>query len=69
MARIIVQPASNGNDLSERFVKALSLLDASGIKLRPGTQLVSRYAVIVADNPSNALEHLQAGNIAAFVER
>ena len=46
-----------------------SLLNEKGIKLYSGTKLVSRYAVIVADDPSKALEHLRAGNIAAIVER
>jgi hypothetical protein len=70
MARIIVEPASSsGNDLSARFVEALSLLNQKGIKLQTGTKLVSRYAVIVAEEPSKALEYLRAGNIAAFVER
>lgn len=58
MGRIIVEPASSGNDLSDRFVKALNLLNEHGVKLRAGTQLASRYAVIVADNPAKALEHL-----------
>jgi hypothetical protein len=68
MARIIVEPASTGNDLSQRFVKALNLLNEKGIKLHSGTKLVSKYAVIVAEDPSKALEHLRAGNITAFVE-
>jgi hypothetical protein len=33
MTRIIVEPASNGNDLSERFAKAISLLNEKAIKL------------------------------------
>jgi hypothetical protein len=68
MARIIVEPASTGNDLSQRFVKALNLLNEKGIKLHAGTKLVTKYAVIVAEDPSKALEHLRAGNITAFVE-
>jgi hypothetical protein len=67
MARIIVQPASSGNDLSARFVEALSLLNQKGIKLQSDTKLVSKYAVIVAEEPSKALD-LRAGNIAAFLE-
>ena len=69
MTRIIVTPASSGNDLSQRFVKAVNLLNENGIKLYSGTKLVSRYAVIVAEDPSKALEHLRAGNISAFVEQ
>ena len=55
MARIIVEPASTGNGLLERFVKALNLLKAKGIELHSGTKLVSKYAVIVAEDPSKAL--------------
>jgi hypothetical protein len=69
MVRIIVEPSSDSYDLSDRFVKALNLLNENGVKLRAGTQLVSRYAVIVVDNPANVIEHLRAGNIAAFIER
>jgi len=67
MARIIVEPASTGNDLPQRFVNALNLLNEKGIKLHSGTKLVSKYAVIVAEDPYKALEHLRAGNITAFV--
>ena len=69
MTRIIVEPASGGDDLSDRFVKALSLLKQKGVKLHSGTKLVSKYAVIVADEPSKVLEHLRAEDIAAFMER
>ena len=69
MPRIIVQPAVSGDDLSQSFVKALNLLNERGIKLLSGTKLVSRYAVIVAADPSKALDHLRDANIAAFVER
>jgi hypothetical protein len=54
MTRIIVTPASSGNDLSQRFVKAINLLNENGIKLYSGTKLVSRYAVIVAEDLSVA---------------
>jgi len=69
MARIIVEPESSGNDLSARFVEALSLLNQKGIKLHSGTKLVSKYAVIVAEEPSKVLEYLRTINITAFVER
>ena len=68
MPRIIVEPGSSGNDLSQRFVRALSLLNEKGIKVHSGTKLVSKYAVIVAEDPSKALAYLRAGNIAAFIE-
>src|SRR5262245_24685953 len=69
VVRIIIELSSSGNDLAGRFVKALNLLNENGVTLRSGTQLVSRYAVIVADHPTKVLEHLPAGNIAAFPER
>ena len=69
MVRIIVEPAPTGNDLSQRFVKAVTLLNEKGIKLYSGTKLVSKYAVIVAEDPTSALNHLRAANIAASVER
>jgi len=68
MARIIVKPAASGNDLSDSFVKALKLLSESGIKPQSGTKLVSRYAVIVVEDPVKVVEHLQAENIPASVE-
>jgi hypothetical protein len=69
MVRIIVEPAASGIDLSQRFVKAVTLLNEKGIKLQSGTKLVSKYAVIVAADPSTALDHLRAANIAASIER
>jgi hypothetical protein len=68
MARIIVRPADSANDLSDSFVKALKLLSESGIKPQSGTKLVSRYAVIVVEDPVTVAEHLRAGNIPASVE-
>lgn len=61
MVRIIVEPASRGNDLSARFVEALILLNQKGTKLQTGTKLVSKYVVIVAEEPSKALEYLRPG--------
>jgi hypothetical protein len=69
MARIIVEPAASGNDLSDSFVKALKLLSESGIKPQSGTKLVSKYAVIVVEDPVKVVEHLRAVNIPASVER
>jgi len=69
VVRIIIEASSSGNDLAGSFVKALNLLNENGVTLRSGTQLVSRYAVVVADDPTKVLEHLQAENISAFVER
>jgi hypothetical protein len=69
MVRIIVEPAASGNDLSQSFVRAVSLLNEKGIKLYSGTKLVSKYAVIVAEDPATALNYLRTANIAASVER
>ena len=70
MTRIIVQRSSE-NDLSSGFVKALNLLQEGGFKPLAGTKLVSRYAVIVVDEPSitPAVERLKAGNFTAFVDQ
>jgi hypothetical protein len=70
MARIIVQKPSGDSDLASGFVDALNMLKESGFKPLPGTKLVSRYAVIVVDDPSStpAVERLRASNVAAFVE-
>ena len=65
MARIIVEPASTGNDLPQGFVKALNLLNEKDIKLHSGTKLVSKHAVGVAEDPHKAPEHLRAGNMLA----
>jgi hypothetical protein len=51
MARIMVERPASGNDLSDSFVKALKLLSESGIKPQSGTKLVSKYAVIVVEDP------------------
>lgn len=51
MARVIVEPAASGNDLSDSFVKAPKLLSESGIKPHSGTKLASKYAVIVVEDP------------------
>jgi hypothetical protein len=69
MGRIIVEPAPSGNDVSDNFVKALKVLNDNGIKLHSGTKLVSKYAVIVVEDPAKVVEHLRAENIPASVER
>jgi hypothetical protein len=69
MARIFVEPAAADHDLAGSFIKALNILNENGIKPRSGTKLVSKYAVIVTEDPLKVLEHLRVGNIAAFVER
>ncbi|MGO9606510.1 MAG: hypothetical protein ACLQAT_24485 [Candidatus Binataceae bacterium] len=70
MARIILEPIPGQGDLADGFVKALNLLENGGFKPRAGTKLVSRYAVIVVEDTAGApaVAHLQAGQVAAFVE-
>jgi hypothetical protein len=62
MARIIVEPAASGNDLADGFVKALNLLSESGIRPQSGTKLVSKYALIVVEDPVKVVEHLPTRN-------
>src|SRR5262249_44794697 len=69
MVRIFVEPAAAGHDLPGSFIKALNILNQNGIKPRSGTKLVSKYAVIVTEDPLKVLEHLGSANIDAFVER
>jgi len=69
MVRIFVEPGSADRDLPGSFIKALNILNENGIKPRCGTKLVSKYAVIVTEDPSKVLEHLRIAKIAAFAER
>jgi len=69
MVRIFVEPSAPGHDLPASFIKALNILNEHGIKPRTGTKLVSKYAVIVTEDPAKVLEHLRGGNIDAYVER
>lgn len=50
ISRIIIDSRSGAVDLAKTFVKALGLLRDAEIKPRPGTKLVSKYAVIVVDD-------------------
>ena len=69
MFRIFVELAAPDHDLPGSFIKALNILNENGIKPRSGTKLVSKYAVIVTEDPLKVLEHLRIANIDAFVER
>ena len=69
MVRIFVEPDAPDHDLPGSFIKALNILNENGIKPRCGTKLVSKYAVIVTEDPLKVLEQLRIANIAAFVER
>jgi hypothetical protein len=50
MSRIIIDSRAGNSDLAEMFVRALGVLHEARITLRPGTKLVSKYAVVVADD-------------------
>jgi hypothetical protein len=69
MVRIFVEPGTGDQDIPASFIKALNILNENGIKPRSGTKLVSKYGVIVTEDPSKVLEQLRIANIAAFVER
>ena len=71
MARIIIHATGSTDDLSDCFVRAVTLLTNDGLEPRAGTKLVSRYGVIVVDEPQvqSALESLRAGNMEATVDR
>jgi UTP-glucose-1-phosphate uridylyltransferase len=45
MGRIVIL----GDDLSNSFRTALNTLAGAGIQMRPGTKLLTRYAVIVLE--------------------
>jgi hypothetical protein len=46
MGRVVIL---DGGDLSNSFRTALNTLADAGIQMRPGTKLLTRYAVIVID--------------------
>lgn len=70
MTRIIIHATGSTDDLSSCFLRAVTLLTNGGLKLRAGTKLVSRYCVIVVDEPQvqAAMKSLWAGNVQATLE-
>jgi len=70
MARIIIDPRAGGGDLAEMFVRALGRLQEAGIKFNPGTKLLSKYAIIVADDEAadRAVAVLSSASISASKE-
>ena len=68
--RIIIDPRIGSGDLAETFVRALGLLQDARIKPRPGTKLISKYAIIVADDEATqqAVAVLRNASIAASEE-
>ncbi len=70
MARIIIDSRTGVGDLAEMFVRALGLLQDARIVLRPGTKLLSKYAVIIADDEAadRAVAVLRSANVSASKE-
>jgi hypothetical protein len=70
MARIVIDLLDGTGDLAEMFVRALALLHDSGIKPRPGTKLISKYAIIVVDDAATdrAVDHLCSASVRASKE-
>ncbi|MGA7869309.1 MAG: hypothetical protein WCA22_00280 [Candidatus Binatus sp.] len=56
--------------MAEMFVRALGLLQDARIVLRPGTKLLSKYAVIIADDEAadRAVAVLRSANVSASKE-
>jgi hypothetical protein len=67
MTRIIIHATESTDDLSECFVRAVTLLTDAGLKPCAGTKLVSRYGIIVVDDAQvhSAIERLHAANMQA----
>lgn len=70
MSRIIIDSRSGALDLAETFLKALGLLHDAEINPRPGTRLISRYAVIVVDDAATdrAVAQLCGASVSATKE-
>lgn len=70
MARIIIDPRPGTGDLAEMFVRALALLHDAKIKFSPGTKLLSKYAIIVADDDAadRAVAVLRGASLSASKE-
>ncbi len=70
MSRIIIDPRAGAADLAEMFVRAVGLLQDARIKLRPGTKLISKYAIVVADDEvtDRAVDLLRSASVSASKE-
>jgi len=64
MQRIVIV---EGGDLSASFRAALNALDSAGIQIKPGTKLLTRYAVVIVDDPAldDAIARLLAAGVKA----
>jgi len=70
MSRIIIGSRSDSCDLAEMFVRSLEMLQEARIPLRPGTKLLSKYAVVVTDDEATdrAVAVLSSGSVSASKE-
>jgi len=70
VARIIIGTSDPLADLSDSFVRALTLLTDNGFLPLTGTMLVSRYAVVVVDDRQilTAIDLLRDRNLPASVD-
>ena len=70
MKRILIDSPAGSSDLAEKFVQALGLLHNAGINPRPGTKLISKYAIIVVDEAATdrAVAHLCNASFSASKE-
>jgi len=70
MTRIIIDSQAGADDLAEMFVRALAVLQDARIKLRPGTKLISKYAIIMADDEATdrAVAILRSASVVASKE-
>jgi len=70
MVRIIIDSRTGRGDLTEQFVQAFRLLQDARIKPRPGTKLLSKYAIVVIDDEASdrAVSVLRAASVNASKE-
>jgi hypothetical protein len=70
MSRIIIDTRTSGGNLAEMFVRALGLLHDAQIEIRPGTKLLTKYAVVIADDEATdrALSILHGASVVASKE-
>jgi hypothetical protein len=70
MSRIIIETRTSGGNLAEMFVRALGLLQDARIVIRPGTKLLTKYAVVIADDEAidRALAILHNASVGASKE-
>ena len=70
MTRIIIDSRTITGALAELFVRSLGVLLEARINPRPGTKLLSKYAVIITDDDATdrAVEVLRNASVSAMKE-